>query len=72
MNGYHMLEEVAELRLQELRRQAAMDALAAQARSAPRLSYRTRLARRLRAWARRLDPASEPAFAPAGEAVLSH
>jgi hypothetical protein len=63
MNGYQILETVAELRAQELRREAELAALVAEARRAPHVGYRTRLALRLRAWAHRLDPAGEPAFA---------
>jgi hypothetical protein len=63
MSWYQILEDVAELRVQELRREAEKAALVAEARRASGPGYRTRMARRLREWAWRLDPAGEPAFA---------
>jgi hypothetical protein len=53
----HML---GQLHLDDLRRDAAMEALAAQLRGPSRPGYRQRLAHGLRAVARFIEPAYEP------------
>jgi hypothetical protein len=64
VNSYHSLELLAQDRGRERARECAMAALAAQIdRGSPR-GYRDRLAQRLRAFARRIDPAVEASLMP--------
>jgi hypothetical protein len=59
---YYTFETLAKLRAEELAREAAMAALAAELHM-PQPGLRQRLARTLRGTARRLDPACESAIA---------
>jgi hypothetical protein len=64
------LQILAQLRLDDLRREGAMVALAAQLRDPSRPGYRQRMAHWLRAFARRVEPAYEAQIGR--EAWLTH
>jgi hypothetical protein len=69
VNNYHTLEMLAKLHAQELARECAMAARAAELGRTSGPRYREWLARSLRAFARRIDPSVEPSIvssAPAG------
>jgi len=70
VNSYHSLELLAHDRARELARECAMAALAAQVSRASRPGYRQQLARRLRAFARRIDPAVEVSLLPSAPVGL--
>jgi len=70
VNSYHSLELLAHDRARELARECAMAALAAQVGRASRPGYRQQLARRLRAFARRIDPAVEVSLLPSAPVAL--
>ena len=70
VNSYHSLELLAHDRTRELARECAMAALAAQVGRASRPGYRQQLAQRLRAFARRIDPAVEVSLLPSAPVAL--
>jgi hypothetical protein len=70
VNSYHSLELLAHDRARELARERAMAALAAQVGRASTPGYREQLARGLRAFARRIDPAVEASLRPSAPVAL--
>jgi len=70
VNSYHSLELLAHDRARELARERAMAALAAQVGRASKPGYREQLARSLRAFARRIDPAVEASLRPSAPVAL--
>jgi hypothetical protein len=71
MIAYHTLETIGRLRLEEIARECEMAARAAQLSRPVRPGYRERLAHRLRAFARRLDPVVEPSLPPSAPIALT-
>ena len=71
MIAYHTVETLARLHAEEIARQCEMAARAAQLSRPVGPGYRQRLALRLRAFARRLDPMIEPPPPPSAPIALA-
>ena len=71
MIAYHTVETLARLRAEDIARRCEMAARAAQLSRPVGPGYRQRLAHRLRAFARRLDPMIEPPPPPSAPIALA-
>jgi hypothetical protein len=69
--AYHAVETLARLRAEDIARECEMAARAAQLSRPFSPGYRERLARGLRAFARRIDPVVEPSLPPSAPIALA-